>query len=66
MKWTTKSTKFLFSFTVKKRVFSLVVFLLKHSIRINQWLYFNIKSTGDMQVIVIPLTFSYKSNMILR
>ena len=33
-------------------------FLLKHCIRIHQLLYFNLKSTGE--VIMIPLTFSYK------
>ena len=37
-----------------------LVFLLKHCIRIHQWLYFNLKSTGEVQVIMIPLTFSYK------
>ena len=41
----------------KKFFFSL---LMKHCIRIHQWLYFNLKSTGDVQVILIPLTFSYK------
>ena len=35
-------------------------FLLKHCIRIHQWLYFKLKSTGDVQVIIIPLTCSYK------
>ena len=35
-------------------------FLLKHCIRIHQWLYFNLKSTGEVQVIMIPLTFSCK------
>ena len=38
----------------------IVVFLLKHFIRIHQWLYFNLKSIGDVQAIIIPLTFSYK------
>ena len=58
MKWTTKCTKFLLSFTVKKKFF--LAFLLKHCIRINQWLNFKLKSTGEVQVIIIILTFSYK------
>ena len=58
MKWTTKCTKCLFSFTVKKKFF--FSFLLKHCIKIPQWLYFNLKSAGDVQVIIILVTFSYK------
>ena len=58
MKWTTKCTKFLLSFTVK--IFFFFAFLLKHCIRINQWLNFNLNSTGEVQVIIILLTFSYK------
>ena len=34
-------------------------FLLKYSIRIHPWLSFNLKSTGDVQVITIPLIFSF-------
>ena len=54
MKWTTKCTKVLLSFTVKKNFFS---FLMKHG-RIIDSCTFNLKSTGDVQVIII--TFSDK------
>ena len=41
-------------------------FLLKHIIRIHQWLYFNLKSNGDVQVVIIPLHFlMITSNIIL-
>ena len=40
--------------------FFFFAFLLKHCIRINQWLNFNLNSTGEVQVIIILLTFSYK------
>ena len=40
-----------------KRVFCCIFI---ECIRIHQWFYFNIKPTADVQVIVIPLTFSHK------
>ena len=33
-------------------------FFWNHCIRINQWLNFNLNSTGEVQVIIILLTFS--------
>ena len=59
MKWTNKCTKFLLSFTVKKKLF-FFAFLLKQCIGINQWLNFNLNSTAEVQVIIILLTFSYE------
>ena len=41
----------------KKNFFA---YLLKQCIGINQWLNFNLNSTGEVQVIIILLTFSYE------
>ena len=43
-----------------EKFFFFFSFLLKHCIRINQWLIFNLNSTGEAQVIIILLTFSFK------
>ena len=45
---------------IHSEFFFVFTFLLKHCIRIYQWLYLNLKSTGDVQVIIIFSTFSYK------
>ena len=55
MKWTTKCPKFLLSFTVKKNCFFIETLYFNTSM-----VMLNLKCTGEVQVIIILLTFSYK------
>ena len=50
----------IFTLIHSKKKISIFAFLLKQCIGINQWLNFNLNSTGEVQVIIIFLTFSYE------